>query len=103
MAAWRRSELTEQDPGRSLFRPSRLSGFVAAKRSFSPRMCYPGYVLVEMDMDDYTWHVIPFDAPRHGFCRFRADAFAARYRRGSAKYSEPCHDNGGEAKAETIV
>jgi transcriptional antiterminator NusG len=21
-------------------------------------MCYPGYVLVEMEMDDYTWHVV---------------------------------------------
>jgi transcription termination/antitermination protein NusG len=28
------------------------------KKVISPRMCYPGYVLVEMDMDDYTWHVV---------------------------------------------
>src|SRR5579871_2662526 len=28
------------------------------KKVVSPRMCYPGYVLVEMDMDDYTWHVV---------------------------------------------
>ncbi len=28
------------------------------KKVVSPRMCYPGYVLVEMEMDDYTWHVV---------------------------------------------
>jgi transcription termination/antitermination protein NusG len=27
------------------------------KKVISSRMCYPGYVLVEMEMDDYTWHV----------------------------------------------
>jgi transcriptional antiterminator NusG len=28
------------------------------KKIVSPRMLFPGYVLVEMDMDDYTWHVV---------------------------------------------
>src|SRR5258708_12896898 len=28
------------------------------KKLISSRMLYPGYVLVEMDMDDYTWHVV---------------------------------------------
>ncbi len=28
------------------------------KKVISTRMLYPGYVLVEMDMDDYTWHVV---------------------------------------------
>jgi transcriptional antiterminator NusG len=28
------------------------------KKVISPRMCYPGSLLVEMDMDDYTWHVV---------------------------------------------
>jgi transcriptional antiterminator NusG len=28
------------------------------KKVISPRMCYPGYVLVEMDMDDHVWHVV---------------------------------------------
>ena len=28
------------------------------KKVVSPRMFYPGYVLVEMEMDDYTWHVV---------------------------------------------
>jgi transcriptional antiterminator NusG len=28
------------------------------KKVVSSRMFYPGYVLVEMEMDDYTWHVV---------------------------------------------
>jgi len=28
------------------------------KKVVSPRMFYPGYVLVEMEMDDNTWHVV---------------------------------------------
>ena len=28
------------------------------KKITSTRLCYPGYVLVEVDMDDHTWHVV---------------------------------------------
>lgn len=28
------------------------------KKVISTRMSYPGYVLVEMEMDEYTWHVV---------------------------------------------
>src|ERR1700733_15716962 len=28
------------------------------KKVVSSRMLYPGYVFVEMEMDDYTWHVV---------------------------------------------
>jgi transcriptional antiterminator NusG len=28
------------------------------KKIVTPRMFYPGYVLVEMEMDDDTWHVV---------------------------------------------
>ncbi len=28
------------------------------KKIVTPRMYYPGYVLVEMELDDYTWHVV---------------------------------------------
>ena len=28
------------------------------KKVISSRMSYPGYVLVEMDLDEYTWHVV---------------------------------------------
>jgi transcription termination/antitermination protein NusG len=30
----------------------------AGKKVVSTRMSYPGYVLVEMDMDEYTWHIV---------------------------------------------
>jgi transcriptional antiterminator NusG len=30
----------------------------SGKKVVTPRMFYPGYVLVEMEMDDYTWHVV---------------------------------------------
>ena len=29
------------------------------KKVTSDRMFYPGYVLVEMEMDEHTWHVVP--------------------------------------------
>ena len=36
--------------------PDRIGRRSARRQKvISPRMCYPGYVLVEMDMDDYTW------------------------------------------------
>ncbi len=28
------------------------------KKVVSSRMCYPGYVLVELDMDEHTWHMV---------------------------------------------
>src|SRR5438034_10137443 len=28
------------------------------KKVVSPRMSYPGYVLVEMDLDENTWHIV---------------------------------------------
>lgn len=28
------------------------------KKVTTPKMFYPGYVLVEMEMDDHTWHVV---------------------------------------------
>ncbi len=28
------------------------------KKVVTPQMFYPGYVLVEMEMDEYTWHVV---------------------------------------------
>ena len=72
------------------------------KKVISPRMCYPGYVLVEMDMDDYTWHVVRSTPRVTGFRGLRADAFAAD-RRGSAEHSEPRDHHGGEAEAEAVV
>ena len=37
------------------------------KKVVCSRMLYPGYVLVEMDMDDYTWHVVRRHAAVTGF------------------------------------
>jgi transcription termination/antitermination protein NusG len=28
------------------------------KKMVSSRMCYPGYVLLELDMDEHTWHMV---------------------------------------------
>jgi len=30
----------------------------AGKKVVTPKLFYPGYVLVEMDMDDHTWHLV---------------------------------------------
>ena len=30
----------------------------AGKKVVTPKLFYPGYVLVEMDMDDHTWHMV---------------------------------------------
>jgi len=61
------------------------------KKVISPRMCYPGYVLVEMDMDDYTWHVVR-STPR--VTGFGTDSVAADGRR-STKHFESGYDDCG--------
>ena len=71
------------------------------KKVISPRMCYPGYVLVEMDMDDYTWHVVRSTPRVTGFRGLGANAFAADRRR-SAEHFESGYDHGGEAEAEAV-
>src|SRR5438309_11350082 len=37
------------------------------KKVLSPRMSYPGYVLVEMDLDENTWHIVPSTPRVTGF------------------------------------
>ena len=37
------------------------------KKVVSSRMFYPGYVLVEMDLDDNTWHVVRYTPRVTGF------------------------------------
>src|SRR5256712_14112178 len=37
------------------------------KKYTTERMFYPGYVLVEMDMDDHVWHVVKFTPRVTGF------------------------------------
>ena len=46
------------------------------------RMFYPGYVLVEMDMDDHVWHVVKSTPRVTGFVGTGQTADAAVRRRG---------------------
>jgi len=62
------------------------------KKYTSERMFYPGYVLVEMDMDDHVWHVAGYGIRRH-----RTAADSAVGRRGQSH----CLQSGGQpGKAE---
>ncbi len=51
------------------------------KKHTSERMFYPGYVLVEMDMDDHVWHVVKVDAAGYRICGHRTAADSAVGRR----------------------
>ena len=51
------------------------------KKVVSSRMSYPGYVLVEMDLDENTWHIVRIHAARDRICRFGDIAFAADRKR----------------------
>jgi transcriptional antiterminator NusG len=42
------------------------------KKVTATRMFYPGYVLVEMEMDDYTWHVVQPDRAAQAETEVRA-------------------------------
>ena len=44
--------------GRVLIPTESVTEVRGGKKYTSERMCYPGYVLVEMDMDDHVWHVV---------------------------------------------
>src|ERR1700737_5106374 len=48
----------EEKIGRMIIPTESVVEVRGGKKLVSSRMCYPGYVLVEMDMDDYTWHVV---------------------------------------------
>ena len=41
------------------------------KKVTSKRLVYPGYVLVEMEMNDELWHAVKSDAARDRLCRRR--------------------------------
>ena len=47
------------------------------KKVTSKRLLYPGYVLVQMEMDDELWHARQEHAARHRFRRRRQHAGAA--------------------------
>ena len=44
--------------GRVLIPTEAVTEVRGGKKHTSERMFYPGYVLVEMDMDDHVWHVV---------------------------------------------
>src|SRR5436305_13431840 len=44
--------------GRVLIPTEAVTEVRGGKKYTSERMFYPGYVLVEMDMDDHVWHVV---------------------------------------------
>jgi transcription termination/antitermination protein NusG len=48
----------EQRIGRVLIPTESVTEVRGGKKYTSERMFYPGYVLVEMDMDDSVWHVV---------------------------------------------
>jgi len=56
----------------------------SGKKYTSERMFYPGYVLVEMDMDDHVWHVVKATPRVTGFVGHRPAAHPLFRRRGSA-------------------
>src|SRR3984957_1419940 len=49
--------------GKALIPTESVTEVRRRKKYTSERMFYPGYVLVEMDMDDHVWHVVK-SAPR---------------------------------------
>jgi transcriptional antiterminator NusG len=48
----------EDKIGRVLIPTEAVTEMRGGKKYTSERMFYPGYVLVEMDMDDHVWHVV---------------------------------------------
>src|SRR5438309_7838257 len=44
--------------GRVMIPTESVTEVRGGKKYTSERMFYPGYVLVEMDMDDHVWHVV---------------------------------------------
>ena len=58
VARARRSERLSGKIGRVLIPTESVTEVRGGKKYTSERMFYPGYVLVEMDMDDNVWHVV---------------------------------------------
>src|SRR5262245_17341130 len=48
----------EEKIGRVLIPTEAVTEVRGGKKYTVERMFYPGYVLVEMDMDDHVWHVV---------------------------------------------
>ena len=69
------------------------------KKVVSSRMLYPGYVLVEMDMDDNTWHIVRNTPRVTGFVGFGDIALAA-FRSGSGRHHQSRAHAAGPSEAK---
>ena len=54
------------------YQQKKLSKCGTVQKRKSERKFYPGYVLVEMEMNDDTWHLGKIDAAGHGVYRWNA-------------------------------
>ncbi len=57
------------------------------KKRETQRKFFPGYILVEMEMSDETWHVVQEHAEGHRLRRHRQEADAAVRRKRSTRSS----------------
>ena len=65
----------------------------------SERKFFPGYVLIKMDMDDETWHLVKNTAKVTGFSWRPRSASANQRARGGADHAP---SPGGDRAAETV-
>ena len=68
------------------------------QKAISERKFFPGYVLVEMEMTDDTWHLVKNTPEGDGIRRRHRDQADADLGEGSAEHPEP--DPGGRREAE---
>jgi len=71
--------------GRVLIPTESVTEVRNGKKYTSERMLYPGYVLVEMDMNDDVWHVVKATPRVTGFRRDRASSRRHCLRRKSTR------------------
>ena len=70
------------------------------KKVVSSRMLYPGYVLVEMDLDENTWHIVRNTPRVTGFVG-SATSPSPLSRSGSGRHHQPRAHAAGSAEAES--
>jgi len=95
-----RLQLAGQNRPRADSHGRRSSEVRGGKKVVASRMSYPGYVLVEMDLDENTWHIVR-NTPRVtgfvGFGHCAAAAFGIR----SGRDHQPRAHTAGSSEAES--